>query len=239
MPHFYHSIVAYGLFVGLVGGILGSGRLIDLAFTTIVALAVSMTSFRHAVVTIRQRRGIDQMNRHLQELVQKDPLTGLMDTAAFRNRVASHLASAEAGSEILLLMLDLDDLKKINDGFGHLCGDYVLQEAAIKLRALFPDAVGTARIGGDEFMQALADTSPLEVECGVSRLLLDLEQLSWRGQALRASCSMGACRVSGPGVTCDELYDAADQALYQAKRLGKGRSICCDLTHLIGLIFWK
>lgn len=229
-----HSIVAYGLsyglFVGLVGGILGSGRLINLTFTAIVATAVSMTSFRHAVETVLQRREIDRMNRHLQELVQKDPLTGLMNTAAFRNRVELHLASAEAGSNTFLLMLDLDDFKKINDGFGHLCGDYVLQATAIKLRILFPNAIGAARIGGDEFMLALADASALEIECGFSQLLLEMEQFSWRGQTLNAGCSMGACWASYPGITYDELYDAADRALYQAKRLGKGRSICCELT---------
>ena len=229
-----HGIVAYGLsyglFVGLVGGILGSGRLINLTFTAIVGLAVSMTSFRHAVVTIRQRREIGLMNKKLQELVQKDPLTGLMNTVAFRNRLESHLASADAGSETFLLMLDLDDFKKINDGFGHLCGDYVLQAAAIKLQALFPNAIGAARIGGDEFMLALSDASPPEVECGFSRLLLEMEQLSWRGKTLSAGFSMGACRASYPGITYDELYDAADRALYQAKRLGKGRSICCELA---------
>lgn len=231
------SIAAYGLsyalFVGLAGGHLSNGRLLNLTITAIVALAVSMTSFRQAVVTIRQRREIDQMNRHLQELVQKDPLTGLMNTAAFRNKVESHLASAEAGSETFLLILDLDDFKEINDGFGHLCGDYVLQTVAIKLRALFPDTIGTARIGGDEFMLALAGASPLEVESGFSRLLLELGQLSWRGQTLSAGCSMGACRVSLPGTTYDELYDAADRALYQAKDLGKGRSICCELARTL------
>lgn len=222
--------LSYGLFVGLAGGLLSDGRLLNLTITAIVGMAVSITSFRHAVETIRQRREIDQMNKRLQVLVQKDPLTGLMNTAAFRRRVESHLASVEAGSETSLLILDLDDFKEVNDGFGHPCGDYVLQEAAIKLRALFPDAIGAARIGGDEFMLALADASPQEVECGFSRLLLEMKQLSWRGQTLSSGCSMGACRVSYPGITYDELYDAADQALYQAKRSGKGRSVCCELA---------
>lgn len=229
-----HSIVAYGLsyglFMGLAGGLLSGGRLVNLTITTIVSMAVSMTSFRHAVVTVSQHKKIDQMNQKLQELVQKDPLTGLMNTAAFRSRVESYLASASADSETLLLILDLDDFKGINDGFGHPCGDYVLQETAIKLRALFPDAIGAARIGGDEFMLALTDTSPEEVERSFSQFALEMEQLSWRGQALSAGCSIGACKVSYTGITYDELYDAADRALYQAKSLGKGRFICHELA---------
>lgn len=229
-----HSLIAfglsYGLFVGLAGGLLSSGRLINLTFTTIVAIAVSMTSFRHAVVTMCQRREIDQMNRRLQELVQKDSLTGLMNTAAFRDRVGAYLASAEVGSETFLIILDLDDFKGINDEFGHPCGDYVLQEAAIKLRVLFPDAIGAARIGGDEFMLALADASLQEVEDNFHQFLLDLEQLDWRGHTLSVSCSMGACRASRSGIPYDELYSTADRALYQAKRSGKGCFICCELA---------
>ena len=186
-------------------------------------MAVSMTSFRHSVVTIGQCREIDLMNRRLQELVQKDLLTGLMNAAAFRRRMELHLASAEGGTALLLL--DLDNFKGINDAFGHPCGDYVLQEVAVKLRALFPDAIGVARIGGDEFMLALADASPQEVEDSFHQFLHDMNRLSWRGQALTIGCSMGACRVRGSGAVYDELYDAADRALYQAKRTGKGRLV--------------
>lgn len=220
--------LSYGLFMGLAGGFLSSGKLINLTFTAIVAMAVSMTSFRHAVVTICQRREIDQMNQRLQALVQKDLLTGLMNAAAFRHRMESHLTSAEAGPETFLLMLDLDDFKGINDAFGHPCGDFVLQEVAIKLQALFPNAIGMARIGGDEFMVALTEISLREVERNFDRFLLDMEQFSWHGQTLSVSCSMGACRANRSGTTYDELYDAADRALYQAKRLGKGRFICCE-----------
>ena len=178
-----HSLAAYGLsyslFMGLAGGLLSSGKLINLTFTAIVAMAVSMTSFRHAVVTACQRREIGQMNRRLREMVQKDPLTGLMNTAAFRHRVSSYLTSAEADAEIFLLILDLDDFKRINDAFGHPCGDDVLRAVAIKLQALFPNTIGAARIGGDEFMLALADISPQEVERSFDRFLLDMEQLRW------------------------------------------------------------
>ena len=153
-------VLSYGLFMGAAGGVLSSGKIINLTFTAIVSMAVSVTSFRHAVVTVCQRREIDQMNQRLQELVQRDPLTGLMNAAAFRHRVESYLASAKTGSEISVLILDLDDFKRVNDIFGHPCGDCVLQGTAVKLQTLFSKAIDTARIGGDGIMLALEAASP-------------------------------------------------------------------------------
>lgn len=230
MPIAYSLVaygLSYGLFLGLTGGILSSGSLINLTFTAIVSLAVSMTSFRHAVETLRQRREIDLMNRRLQEQVQKDPLTGLMNAAAFQHRVEAHLASP--GEGIFLLILDLDDFKRINDSYGHPCGDYVLKETALCLQTLFPEAIGAARIGGDEFMLALDNTSLQEVEETFHRVLLALEAVRWAGQGLHISCSMGACRGNRPGIPYDKLYGAADRVLYQAKSLGKGCFLCCEL----------
>ena len=224
-------VLSYVVFVGLAelpGGILSSGSLLNLTFTAIVSLAVSMTSFRHAIVTLSQNREIEEMNRQLREQVRKDSLTGLMNAAAFRKRVESHLENMADGSEISLVILDLDDFKSINDAFGHPCGDYILQETALKLKAVFPDAIGAARTGGDEFMLALTGVSAQEVESGFNQFLLELERFTWRGQALSVSCSMGACRTSVRGVAYDKLYGTADRALYRAKSLGKGRFVCYE-----------
>ena len=218
-------VLAYGMFIGLAGSIVSAGDLINLSITTIVALAVSLTSSRHAVIMATQRIEMAQSNRRLHELSQMDPLTGLLNTAAFRSRVEHQLASGTDASEIALIILDMDDFKAVNDGYGHPCGDYVLKVTAIKLQAQFPDAIGIARIGGDEFMAALSDVSAEEIHKTALQLIRDVSLIRWRGQELSTCCSLGVCRARCSDVSYDILYEAADKALYQAKAAGKGRCI--------------
>ena len=131
---------------------------------------------------------------------------------------------------IALIMLDMDDFKAVNDGFGHPCGDYVLKVIALKLQAQFPDALGIARIGGDEFMIALADASGAEINKAASQLIRDVTLLRWRGQDMKVCCSLGVCRARASSAYYDTLYEIADQALYQAKADGKGRCILRELV---------
>ncbi|HJD27978.1 MAG TPA: GGDEF domain-containing protein [Candidatus Blautia avicola] len=222
-------IAAYLLFIGLSASNLDTGSMINLTFTAIVALAVSLTRCRHAVVILSQCRKIDQMNRQLQELIKKDPLTGLLNITAFRDRVEFYLAETKEPTETALLILDLDDFKAVNDHFGHPCGDYVLQMTAIKFQAMFPEAIGVSRIGGDEFMMALSGVPAQVIEKAALQLIQDIALINWHGQNLGASCSLGVCRTNRPGVAYDSLYEIADQALYQAKTQGKG---CCFFREL-------
>ena len=233
MPSLYclaTYVLAYGLFMVLAGPILDTGALVNLTITTIVALAVSLTSSRHAVIMISQRIEMTRSNQRLHELSQMDPLTGLLNTTAFRHRVEQYLAASEPTSMIALIMLDMDDFKAVNDGFGHPCGDYVLKVIALKLQAQFPDALGIARIGGDEFMIALADASGAEINKAASQLIRDVTLLRWRGQDMKVCCSLGVCRARASSAYYDTLYEIADQALYQAKADGKGRCILRELV---------
>ena len=130
--------------------------MLNLTLTTVVALAISLTGPQRGGV-ISQRREIEDMNRSLHLLLQKDPLTGLLNRRAFQECVELHL---RAGEEVALVMVDLDDFKGVNDCFGHPCGDHVLQQAADKLREVFPEAVGVGRVGGDEFAVAWRPPAP-------------------------------------------------------------------------------
>ena len=115
---------AYLLFMALAAPSLDSGQLINLSFASIVALAVSLTNCRHHAVVIAQRQEICSINERLQVLVQRDPLTGLLNKTAFQRCVEPHLGERGAA----LLILDLDDFKSVNDRFGHPCGDFVLKD---------------------------------------------------------------------------------------------------------------
>ena len=211
---------AYALFLSLTAGTLRGGDLINLTITTIVSLAVSMTGSHHAVIHLTQQQEIWQINRQLRQLLRRDPLTGLLNRAAFEETVRACLA--RGGGSITLLMMDLDDFKGVNDRFGHPCGDYVLQETAVRLQAAFPAAAGIGRIGGDEFSVVMAGgVERADVEQAGQWLLRELPRINWRDQVMEIQCSIGICRAGG--VSYEQLYQQADAALYAAKRRGKGR----------------
>ena len=212
---------AYGLFMALAGSVLSSGTRINLTFTSIVALAVSLTHCRHTVTVLSQRREIDQMNQQLLLLLQKDPLTGLLNQAAFQ-QYGQELLAARAAA---LYIMDLDNFKRVNDRYGHPCGDYVLQQTAKALQAAFPSGAAIGRIGGDEFAVLLsAPFGAAGPEAPALRLLREMAGITWQEHPLEVSCSVGICLTSRPGVPYDQVYRLADDALYQVKRTGKGRT---------------
>ena len=226
MPSWFSALAygtAYILFMALAGPILADGPQLNLTFTTIVALAVSLTRCHQTVIMIAQRQEIHQMNLQLQVLLQKDPLTGLLNKTAFQDQVTFHLEQLEALSGVTLLIVDLDNFKSVNDRFGHPCGDYVLQETALRLQAVFPEATGIGRIGGDEFAAVFAgQVDPGRLESACQQLIRSATGIAWQDQVLGVSCSIGIGRAKRPGISYEVLYQEADQALYGAKRGGKG-----------------
>ncbi len=214
---------AYLLFMALAGSILDSGTRLNLTITAIVALAVSLTSCRHAVTMVSQQREISQMNKRLQALARRDPLTGLLNKPAFQSCVEPYLQQVSSAESGTLLMVDLDNFKAVNDNYGHPCGDFVLKEAAMRLQAAFPDAVGLARIGGDEFAALVFGLDASSLEAAAQLLIQSVAGITWHGQEVGAGCSVGACRFWRSGISYDQLYGVADRALYEAKREGKGQ----------------
>lgn len=215
--------IAYVLFLALSYPNLTDGDIINLTFSTIVALAVSLTDTHNMVIMISQRRALSHANAQLHAMAQKDPLTGLLNKVAFQNCIELALKNAASGEAVLLLLIDLDDFKTVNDRFGHLCGDYVIEQTAEALHAAFPDAAGIGRVGGDEFAVALCGTSAETAEQAGQQLIRALSDLRWRDAPVKACCSIGICRAADTSIAYKQLYEQADQALYEAKRRGKGR----------------
>ena len=210
---------AYLALMLLAGGIITDGDMVNLTCTAIVALAVSLTNSHHYVTILSQQRKIHQMNECLSFLAQRDSLTGLLNKSAFQYCVETHPQLQGTA----LLIADLDDFKGINDGYGHPCGDYVLKEISIQIAKAFPNAVGIGRIGGDEF-GLLVDTMDEEsLRESVQCLIRMASEITWHGCLLKVGCSFGGCRINRPDATYEELYTAADRALYQAKSIGKNQ----------------
>jgi diguanylate cyclase (GGDEF)-like protein len=168
------------------------------------------------------------MTGRLRELARNDSLTGLFNRCAFldqgdnewvRHRRHRHPLACAA--------LDVDAFKRINDNFGHAAGDALLQHIGTLLRATLRASDLPARIGGDEFVALMPDTTLEGATATAERLLGRLSEhpLQVLDQQLIATVSIGIAQADGCN-SLEELLARADQALYRAKKEGKSR-VCC------------
>lgn len=226
MPPVYSLIgfgLGYGVFQFAAARFLSDGERINLTITFVVALAVSQVNAYHAVVSLRQQRQITQINGQLKELLQLDPLTGLLNKTAIACRAEQCLTNVEKTGGVTLIIIDLDDFKYINDHYGHPCGDHVLTKMAESMRLVFPKTAELGRIGGDEFAVFIDRPLTEEEACALeSKLLEKLRGIRWQGEAMPARCSLGVC-ICTCQRTYAQLYAQADRLLYEAKKEGKSR----------------
>nr|MBQ8244191.1 diguanylate cyclase [Oscillospiraceae bacterium] len=164
-----------------------------------------------------------QAERALQDRAERDALTKLLNKQAGYKHTEEYLAQFPQGVSCALLIIDLDDFKQVNDQYGHLFGDAVLTRAAREIKKLFRTQDILARIGGDEFMvlmRGVSDRALVESRC--SRLLEAFRTVfREQGHKLSLGCSIGAALAPEHGKTFYDLFQHADQALYQAKAKGK------------------
>nr|WP_090281508.1 bifunctional diguanylate cyclase/phosphodiesterase [Mycolicibacterium komanii]CRL78006.1 diguanylate cyclase/phosphodiesterase [Mycolicibacterium komanii] len=157
--------------------------------------------------------------RRLAHQVHHDALTGLPNRLLFGKR----LERAAASGDFVLIFVDLDDFKDINDRFGHAGGDELLRAVGGRLRRCVSDTDTLARIGGDEFAILIKDgVTPPEVVADRIRAALR-EPFALHGSSARIRASMGLVRLRADGdcQTPDDLLRKADQSMYEGKRLGK------------------
>lgn len=165
----------------------------------------------------------EEMSR-LEERAKRDSLTGLYNAAAVR-RTVSELLTEEAGGAFLVL--DVDYFKKINDVYGHFEGDQVLTLLAGEIERTFRREDILGRLGGDEFvvfMRGVRDRSVVEAKC---RLLLEHVKGIELSQGGQITLSVGA-EMAEEGIAYDQLYQRADQALYEVKNKGKNGFLLRD-----------
>jgi diguanylate cyclase (GGDEF)-like protein len=176
-------------------------------------------------------------NVELHELVAEqavtDELTRLPNNRAFRSWIANEAARSERfGHELSLLMLDIDDFKQVNDTFGHLQGDEVLRAVGNVLREESRGVDEPARYGGEEFAIGLPETGTAGAVEFAERVReriarTEIQKLEGDG-SITVTASVGAA-TGAAKIEPRTLIDAADQALYRAKRAGKNRTEGTDL----------
>lgn len=126
-----------------------------------------------------------------------------------------------------LIMLDLDDFKPVNDEYGHGAGDAVLQEMARRCLTVLRSEDVLARLGGDEFAIVLPDQSSDQAEIVAERIRSEISDkpVFYGMQPLHMSVSIGIVTKFEPGASSYSAFKHADEALYQAKRAGKNRTV--------------
>jgi diguanylate cyclase (GGDEF)-like protein/PAS domain S-box-containing protein len=155
-----------------------------------------------------------------------DTLTGLANRAAFEQRLEKVFAARPRSIPAVLVAMDLDHFKPINDGAGHAAGDAMLKAVAQAINACVRAGDLVARLGGDEFVLLLERCSPeraLPIADAVCAAVAAIE-LSWEGRVLRVSASAGVAALQADMSEVAHWLKAADRACYDAKAAGRGHA---------------
>lgn len=167
-----------------------------------------------------------EQNAH--DSARRDLLTGLPNRKLFLERAGAALSRCwEHGTECAVLFIDLDGFKAVNDTLGHASGDSVLAEAARRLRSCMPQSGIVARLGGDEFVVLLEAAQGADAaELLAHRIVREFERaITIDANAIRLGVTIGIAIGPAQGRRADDLIHAADLAMYEGKRAGRGKVI--------------
>ena len=168
-------------------------------------------------------RNIDAQKR--KELEQetaatRDPLTGVFNRNVFKYQVETHMAEDEDLEDSTLLLLDIDDFKRINDTYGHAEGDQVIKHLSNALMKTFRRKDILGRFGGDEFMIFLKNVTNQNV---INRRIEEFRAEFKKESQYECTCSIGIATVSKENFSYEESLKKADIALYRSKNNGKNQ----------------
>jgi len=180
--------------------------------------------FNYEMLLCRISRNLDMLDAIdlARSLSNVDYLSGLYNRRYFFEQGQKLLLSLEANSPLTVMMMDIDNFKKINDGHGHDVGDLVIKNFANLLKNYFPDDI-VARIGGEEFTVISQSPQYLKSLNRVDsfRKNVENERIQLDGVTLQYTCSIGVSSVTG--VDLDDMVIQADKNLYFAKNAGKNQ----------------
>ena len=216
----------------LVGTILVANRLSDLSPFDADDLKLFQTLASHTAIALENGQleqslsSLSRLKEELQHEAYHDSLTGLANRAFFAQSVAQRLESTDASGLVpVVLFLDLDDFKIVNDTLGHAAGDELLASVGERIQATLRTGDIAARIGGDEFAVLLWDTPEMPVARRVAERLIGAfgSGAAENGAAANAPVSIGVAAGHPGSGSADELLRNADVAMYSAKARGKNR----------------
>ena len=159
----------------------------------------------------------------LSHQAKHDALTGLINRREFEENVISALG--KPGKFHTVLFVDLDQFKVVNDTCGHIAGDELLRQVAVRMRRELRDADVLARLGGDEFGVLLQNCPLKQGQQIAEKLLRDISEFrfAWKDRTFNTAASIGLVNFSDSSYTYDDVMKAADTACYLAKDMGRNR----------------
>ncbi|ALG12449.1 GGDEF domain-containing protein [Kibdelosporangium phytohabitans] len=195
---------------GMGLGVLVAWALTDwpIALTAVVGVPLAL----HGRVLVQQ----------LRKAARTDPKTGLLNTQAWRDAARQQISTRPAA----VLMIDLDHFKSVNDGHGHAAGDDVLVAVAATLSHEVRSSDVVGRFGGEEFVALLTDSTRHDALVVAERIRERVSETRVRTPAdavIQVTCSIGVAVHPRHGTSLDQLLQAADEALYAAKRSGRNQ----------------
>jgi diguanylate cyclase (GGDEF)-like protein len=175
---------------------------------------------------------LSRLKEQLRFQAYHDPLTGLANRSLFAEQVNASIQRPTPGRIPVVLFLDLDNFKDVNDAMGHPAGDRLLTAVAERVQSCVRSGDMAARLGGDEFAVLLVDEPDLASAVSVATRLIAAFAVTFPigGQDLKVSASIGIAASSAAADQADDLLRNADVAMYTAKQAGKNRFAVFDPT---------
>ena len=226
--HFPIADTDWNLVVGIDESYLSSiqqsfrGPIVNLIVKISISIAVALIII--TAINILVRIKASEHSKVLEDKADTDLLTDLNNKMATERKIREYMEKYP-DKQGVLFVLDVDNFKKINDTMGHAFGDEVLRNLAVRLQSMFRATDIVGRTGGDEFMVFLKDIREISM---IEREGKKIEQFFHQfevGEYVKYSvtASVGAAVFPGDGKSFEELYKAADNALYVSKRHGKNQ----------------
>jgi diguanylate cyclase (GGDEF)-like protein len=193
---------------------------------------VGLITYRDLTNALRKSYfSMEEKAEMLQDLANKDPLTGLFNKRFINDELKRQFDSAvQSGTSMTVIMIDIDHFKKVNDTYGHQCGDYVLKTLAVILQTKSRDINIAGRYGGEEFIIIGPISEYKSSLFFAERLRATVEEnvFSWDNQNFHITISAGICVWNRSIKDSKTMVKLADEALYEAKNNGRNQVVVSE-----------
>lgn len=192
-------------------------------FTAFIGLVLG---YMMTLTIVQLRIRDNNAKREYQRRCMVDPVTGILNKFSFENSLRDTLNARDETHECALLLVDIDNMKRMNDELGKLVGDMFLENVAEFLTSIFRGSDIIGRVGGDEFMVYVRNLKSEDWLAGkCSRIQHEIKAISNENGNINMTCSIGAAVAGKVPVSFEQMYTQADDSLYKAKTRGRGKYV--------------